>query len=98
MHVLTPGLDIFQELNYLFSCNQSLLISSWDLKILDQNNWGGPKQKIKLRGELNLRADLKFYGGPMNPNDVMVVMLKDVLLYWLDSRFIYIVYISWYYI
>ena len=32
-----------------------------DLKISDQNNWGGgPEQKIKFRGELNLRGELKF--------------------------------------
>ena len=32
-----------------------------DLKISDQNNWGGPEQKIKFGGgELNLRGDLKF--------------------------------------
>ena len=39
-----------------------------DLKILDQNNWEGPEQKIKFGegGGLNLRGDLKFYGGPMN--------------------------------
>ena len=30
------------------------------LKISDQNNWGGPKQKIKFGGKLNLRGDLKF--------------------------------------
>ena len=34
----------------------------------------------------------------MNPNDVMVVVLKDILLCWLGFRFIYVVYISWYYI
>ena len=59
-----------------------------DLKISDQNNWGGPEQNIKFDGgrgggveELNLRWDLrlKFYRGPMNPNDGMV-MLKDILL------------------
>ena len=37
-----------------------------DLKISDQNNWGRPEQKIKFGGELNLRGDLKFIGGPMN--------------------------------
>ena len=27
-----------------------------DLKVSDQNNWvGGPEQKIKFRGELNVR-------------------------------------------
>ena len=30
----------------------------------------------------------------MNPNDAMVVVLKDILLCFLGSRFIYIVYIS----
>ena len=34
--------------------------SGGDLEISDQNNWGGPKQKIKFGGELNLRGDLKF--------------------------------------
>ena len=34
----------------------------------------------------------------MNPNDVMVVVLKDILLCWLGFMLIYIVYISWYYI
>ena len=53
--------------------------------ILDQNNWGGPEQKNKFGGggELNLRGDLKvFLGerGAMNPSDVMVVVLKDILL------------------
>ena len=33
-------------------------------------------------------------GGPMNPNDVMVVVLKDVILCLLAFRFIYTVYIS----
>ena len=27
-----------------------------DLKISDQNNWGGPEQKIKFGEELNLRG------------------------------------------
>ena len=30
------------------------------LKTSDQNNWGGPEQKTKFRGELNLRGELKF--------------------------------------
>ena len=34
----------------------------------------------------------------MNLNDVMVVVLKDIILCLLGFRFIYIVYISWYYI
>ena len=28
------------------------------LKISDQNNWGGPEQKIKFGRELNLRGGL----------------------------------------
>ena len=62
-----------------------------DLKFSDQNNWGvgGPEQKIKFGG-----GELNFRGGPMNPNDIMVDVLKDVLLCWLGFRFIYIVYIS----
>ena len=34
------------------------LILGGDLKISDQNNWGGPEQKIKFGGELNLRGGL----------------------------------------
>ena len=29
-----------------------------DLKISDQNNWGGPEQKIKFGEELNLKGGL----------------------------------------
>ena len=38
--------------------------------------WGGgvPEQINKFRGGLRL------LGGPMNPNDVMVVVLKGILL------------------
>ena len=49
-------------------------------------------------GELNLTGDLKLYGVPMNPSDGMVVVLIDILLCLLGFRFIYILYISWYYI
>ena len=58
----------------------------------------GTWAKIKFGGKLNLRGDLKFEEGAKNPNDVMVVVLKDILWCWLGFRFIYIVYISWYYI
>ena len=34
------------------------LILEGDLKISDQNNWGGSEQKIKFGGELNLRGGL----------------------------------------
>ena len=36
------------------------ILGGGDLKISDQNNWGGTEQKIKFGGELNLRGDLKF--------------------------------------
>ena len=56
-----------------------------DLKISDQNNWGGgggqTEQKNKFREEQNLKGDQKFYRRPMDPNDVMVVVLKDILLF-----------------
>ena len=38
--------------------------------------------------------ELNFRGGAMKPNDVMVVVLKDIFLYLLGFRFIYIVSIS----
>ena len=53
---------------------------------------GGAEQKIKFGGELNLRGDLKFYRGPMNPNDAMVVVLEDIFLCLLGFRFIYSLY------
>ena len=31
------------------------ILGGGDLKIPDQNNWGGPEQNIKFGGELNLR-------------------------------------------
>ena len=34
----------------------------------------------------------------MNPNDAMVIVLKNIILCLLGFRFIYIAYISWYYI
>ena len=37
-----------------------LILGGGALKISDQNNWGGPEQKIKFRGELNLKGALKF--------------------------------------
>ena len=53
------------------------------LKISDHNNWGRDlSKKLNLGGE------------PMNPNDVMVVVLKTILLCWLGFRFIYIVCVT----
>ena len=68
------------------------LILGGDLKISDQNNWGN------LSKRLNWRGGPKILGGPMNPNDAMVIVLKDILLCLLGFRFIYIVCVSWYYI
>ena len=48
---------------------------------------------MDLSKKLNL-GGAKFKGGPMNPSDVMVVVLKDIILCLLGFRFIYIVYIS----
>ena len=35
------------------------LILGMDLRILDQNDWGGPEQKIRFGKELNLRDHIK---------------------------------------
>ena len=45
---------------YIIVAAPPLVLGRGNLKISDQNNWGGPEQKIKFRGELNLRGDLKF--------------------------------------
>ena len=53
--------------------------------------------KNYIWGETKLKGGPKMLGvggGAMNPNDVMVVVLKDILLCFLGFRFIYIVYIS----
>ena len=60
-----------------------------DLKTSDQNNSGGPEQGNKFEG-----GRPKILGVPMNPNDVMVIVLKDILLCLLGFKFICIVYIS----
>ena len=66
-----------------------------DLKTSDQNIWEGGHLSKKLNfGGAKFGGDLKFYGGPMNSSDAMVVVLKDILLCLLGFRFIYIVYIS----
>ena len=53
-----------------------------DLKISDQNNWGGPEQKIKFGGGAKFKRGPKILGGgvAMNPNDIMVVVLRDMLI------------------
>ena len=65
------------------------------LKISDQNNWGGGDLSKNLNlGEARFKGGPQILGGPMNPNDTMIVVLKDILLCFLGFRFIYIVYIS----
>ena len=56
---------------------------SGDLNISGQNNWRELSKKLIFLG-----------GGAMNPNEAMVVVLKDILLWLLGFSFIYIVYIS----
>ena len=61
-----------------------------DLKISDQNNWGGDlSKKINFFG-----GGPKILAGPINPSDAMVVMLKYILLCSLGFRSIYTVNIS----
>ena len=79
----------------------SPLILGKNLKISNQNNWGEGWRtwaKNYIWGRAKFKGRPKILGGPMNPNDVMVVVLKDIFWCWLGFRFIYIVYISWYYI
>ena len=63
-----------RSISYINMVAAAPILGGGDLKISDQKNWGEPEQKIKLRG------NLAFQGGPMNPNDVMVVVLKGILL------------------
>ena len=51
--------------SYMVAAPPPPLILGGDLKISDQNNLGGPEQKVKFKGELNLRGDLKYYREPM---------------------------------
>ena len=52
-----------------------------NLKISDQNNWGDLSKKLNL-GRAKFKGGPKILrgGGAMNPNDDMVVVLKDILL------------------
>ena len=50
------------------------------LKISDQNNWGGPEQKIKFVGVAKFKGGPKILGRAMNPNEIIVVVLKDIIL------------------
>ena len=53
-----------------------------NLKVSDQNNWGGDLSKKLNLGRAKFKGGPKILGegGAMNPNDVMVVVLKDILL------------------
>ena len=42
------------------------LILGGDLKMSDQDNWGGPEQKIKFGGGAKFKGGTKTLGGPMN--------------------------------
>ena len=54
-----------------------------DLKISEQNNWGDLSKKLHL-GKAKFMGGPKILGGveggAMNPNDLMDVVLKDILL------------------
>ena len=65
-----------------------------DLKISDRNNGGELSKKLNLEGGTKFKGAPTILGGSMNPNDAMVVVLKDILLFLLGFRFTYIVYIS----
>ena len=69
-----------------------------DLKISDRNNGGEGggelSKKLNLEGGTKFKGAPTILGGSMNPNDAMVVVLKDILLFLLGFRFTYIVYIS----
>ena len=51
-----------------------------DLKISDQNNWGwgwgGVGGNLSKKLNLGGGGELIFRGGPMNPNDAIVVVLR----------------------
>ena len=78
-----------------------LILGVGDRKISVQNNWRAGGGEGGLSNILNF-GGAKVKGGPkvlggggsMNPNEVMVVVLKDILLCLLGFRFIYIVHIS----
>ena len=64
-----------------------------DLKISGQNNWGGGlSKKLNLGGGAKFKGGPKILGGAMNPNDAMVVVLKDILLCLFGFRFIHSLY------
>ena len=56
------------------------LILGMDLNISDQNNWGGPEQKINFLGGVKFKGGPKLLGGAMKPDDAMDVLLKDIPL------------------
>ena len=62
------------------------ILGGGDVKVSDQNNWGDLSKKLIyffLGGGAEFKGEPKILGGgsrAMNPNDVMVVVLKDILL------------------
>ena len=58
------------------------LILGGSLQISDQNNWEGGDLSKKLNlGGAKFKGEPKILGGHLNPNDDMVVVLKDILLF-----------------
>ena len=57
-----------------------------DEKISDQNNWGGPDQKIKFCGGAKCKGGPNILGGPMNPNDVMAHSVHFGNEIWLEAQ------------
>ena len=55
---------------------------------------GRPEQKTEFGRGAKFKGGTNILGGPMNPSDAMVIVLKDILLCLLGFRFMYIVYIS----
>ena len=70
----------------------SPLILGEDLKISSKIIGGNLSKKLFFGGGAKFKGGGG--GGAMNPNDVMVVVLKDILLCLLGFMFIYIVYVS----
>ena len=67
------------------------LILGGGLKISDQNNCEGgtwAKKNTFGGGGAKFKGGPKILGGAVNPNDAMVVVLKDILLCLLDVGFI----------
>ena len=75
-----------EQPHFSFWCTENVYFSSFTPPLK------GPEQQVKFGGGGG--AQILGQGGAMNPNDAMVVLLKDILLCLFGFRFIYIVYIS----